>query len=76
MNRLVHILYRIDSRKRTKRGLKLREHPKDIMIGPPAGGTQGNPCDNIMVGPAGGTLKREVTERRTSGGQRPVQVIT
>ena len=51
MNRLVHNLYRIDSRKRTKRGLKLREHPKDIIIGPPTGGTQGNPCDD------GGTLK-------------------
>ena len=34
MNRLVHILYRIDSRKCTKRGRKLKEHPKYIMIGP------------------------------------------
>ena len=57
MNRLVHILYRIDSTKRIKRGLKLEEHQKDIMIGPPAGGTQRNPRDDVTVGPARETLK-------------------
>ena len=62
MNRLVHILYRIDSRKCTKRGLILYimisppigEHPKDIMVGPPAGGIRGKP--------------HKVTECRTLGG--------
>ena len=31
MNRLVHILYKIDSRKCTKRGLELEEHLKYII---------------------------------------------
>ena len=49
MKGLVHILYRIGCRKRRKRGLKLGEPLKDIMIGPPVGGTQGNPRDDVTV---------------------------